>query len=494
MYLRFVPLKQTSYALEQVATDPKTGEVAMVVMTAHLNPLGDHWYAMHWLSHDHSQQGYTLIRIEGNAIRLVQPAGQSSQIALIATRLGGIATAGTDGINLDKMSEKTVLDLLSKARDLEGYSYRTFELAEKGYPFGIRASAFNSLIAPVMHLKPADFGGSAGLARYHRYFYALAEEGHGAGYYGLARLASNGWGRVRDEAYADAMAAKAVEAGVGAAHAIRGFVRMFGQTTPYDNKAAVEHFRLAIKAGENRAYAYLGLAYYHGYGVDPDLTEARRLYQRGAEQGDPLALIQLADMMIAEPGRGTNKAQIIALLEKAAAHENLHAIFRLAEVYEWESDTWEKAAMWMRRAAHGGHAEAQSSYGQMLDMGIGIAENKEEARRWIRLAASNGSETAAGEMTQQAWKPLIKLPANGPQAELYSYEMQDWGVPTDARDRPGYHERPQTPLSAPGARTITTTQLATLSDSDSGLTMIDVSRTGQHGRIPGALIMPEAGH
>ncbi|WCL52570.1 rhodanese-like domain-containing protein [Gimibacter soli] len=494
LYLRFVPVGKTSYALEQVATDPKSGDAAMTVLTAHLNPLGGDWYALHWVSHDRTSQGYNLLHVGKDLLRVVVPAGAMQRIAETAATYGGKAEVAGSDIGISGMEERQVLALLGVAKNFAGYSFRNFRHAD-AYPADVASKAYASIVEPVMRLKPADFGGSAGLYRMTRYFFALAEEERAVGYYALARFAASGWGLTRDEAFADDMAAKAVAGGVAQATTVRGYLRLFGRTTPADYPAAVDFLRAGMAAGESRAPAYLGFAYRNELGVDYDEAEAIRLYEAGAARADPFALTERADMMIADPGRSRNKARIIELLERAAAHDSLHAMYMLGEVYEWEPETWPKAVGWYRRAAFGGHAEAQAAYGRMLDMGIGGTPDPAAARHWIRLAAVGGSETAADEMVLNDWSPLVTMPGAGAvPPKLHLYELQDWGVPADARDKPDYRESPQTPLVAPGARTIATYQLKALIDEGGRPLLIDVNRTAQHGRMPGAVIKPDLGY
>ena len=53
-----------------------------------------------------------------------------------------------------------------------------------------------------------------------------------------------------------------------------------------------------------------------------------------------------------------------------------------------------EAANWFKQAAEGGHPEAQSNYGAMLDNGRGVAKDSQEAIVWFTKAAQNGQVAA----------------------------------------------------------------------------------------------------
>jgi hypothetical protein len=49
-----------------------------------------------------------------------------------------------------------------------------------------------------------------------------------------------------------------------------------------------------------------------------------------------------------------------------------------------------EAALWFRKAADQGHAEAKFSLGNMFHEGRGVAQNIVEGTRWFRKAADQG--------------------------------------------------------------------------------------------------------
>jgi uncharacterized protein len=168
--------------------------------------------------------------------------------------------------------------------------------------------------------------------------------------------------------------------------------------TAFQKADYVKALRLArplAEAGDPRAEAILGLAYYRGRGVPHDDSEAAKWFRLAADKGDAIAGFTLGVMY----GEGRGVPQDYA-----------------------------EAARWYRRAAEGGDAQAQYNLGLAYARGEGVTQNAVEAHMWFNLAAARfpandarnraavkNRDTVAGEMSSdqlaeaqkraREWKP-----------------------------------------------------------------------------------------
>jgi TPR repeat protein len=133
--------------------------------------------------------------------------------------------------------------------------------------------------------------------------------------------------------------------------------------TPRNDAKAVALFEKAAAAGHARAQLNLGILYFRGQGVAPDLVQARAWLEQAAAGGDPQALYAL--------GRALSETR-----GQAAADP-----LRAADLY--------------RRAAEKGHVLAGLRYGLALSEGSGIRRDPAAAQRWLVQAQESGVPEAA---------------------------------------------------------------------------------------------------
>ena len=93
-------------------------------------------------------------------------------------------------------------------------------------------------------------------------------------------------------------------------------------------------------------------------------AEAVQWYRKSAEQGNPLAQVQLG--------------------------------VRYAEGHDVPKDDVE-AARWYRKAAEQGDGDGQSLLGTEYSVGVGVSKDYVQAYMWLNLAAGSGDNTAAKE-------------------------------------------------------------------------------------------------
>ncbi len=135
--------------------------------------------------------------------------------------------------------------------------------------------------------------------------------------------------------------------------------------------ALARDVKLARHWLETAAAAHLGLLfesdafgapdpaamYREGRGVAKDFIQAKKWFLLAAEQGEPLAWVNLG--LMAEQGQGGPKDEAVA-------------------------------QTWFQKAAEGGDKFAQNNLGVLLRDGIGVERNYSEAITWFKRSAAQG--------------------------------------------------------------------------------------------------------
>jgi TPR repeat protein len=131
-----------------------------------------------------------------------------------------------------------------------------------------------------------------------------------------------------------------------------------------------------------------------------DRAEVIALLKKAALQGDPDGAFELA--RVAENGVvEMSDEEISKLLLDAAEKDHAGAQFAVAERYArgagFDEDL-ETAVSWYRRSAEQGYAPAQEAMGVMFQAGRGVYPSPAEAVRWYRLAADQGRPAAQNQL------------------------------------------------------------------------------------------------
>ncbi|MGF1527888.1 MAG: tetratricopeptide repeat protein [Candidatus Competibacterales bacterium] len=129
-------------------------------------------------------------------------------------------------------------------------------------------------------------------------------------------------------------------------------------------REAFEAWLVLAQKGNSQGILNVAHMYQAGEGVERDPTQALYWYQRGANQGDPLALYQLA--LAHEKGLGTpaDQAKAREYLQLAAEAGATSAQGRLGREY-FLAGEGDEARYWLRRAAEGGDAEALANLARL---------------------------------------------------------------------------------------------------------------------------------
>lgn len=156
------------------------------------------------------------------------------------------------------------------------------------------------------------------------------------------------------------------------------------------------------KAAPSNAKAAYALGVYYSRKADPaDPAEALRWYKVAAEAGIPPAQHALAEMYLHGESAEQDSEEGRRLLELAAEAGLTPAMDDLIRLYREADSPYrnaEKAFRWMLRAAEEG-SPLSSFYavelGRAYELGEGIAENFDEARRWYTHATNQREKQGA---------------------------------------------------------------------------------------------------
>lgn len=156
---------------------------------------------------------------------------------------------------------------------------------------------------------------------------------------------------------------------------------------------ALAAWRKASDKGSTSAMVELGVAYGNGTGVARDEAQARRLFERAAEAGNPRGVSNLAAL---SGGAGSDPVRARQLLAKSA-ETNAEAQYQLgmmlSEGIGGAKDDVAARALFEKAAAQN-HAGALERMGAFAQSGRGGASNKDAAKAYYEKAAALGDEDA----------------------------------------------------------------------------------------------------
>ena len=159
---------------------------------------------------------------------------------------------------------------------------------------------------------------------------------------------------------------------------------------------AMAAWRRAADKGSTSAMVELGVLYGTGTGVTKDEVQARKLFERAAEAGNPRGVSNLAALSSATGG-STDPARARALLAKAA-ETNAEAQYQLGlmladGVGGAKDDTGARTLF--EKAAAQNHPGALERLGAFAEEGRGGAKDRDAAKGYYQRASALGDEDAA---------------------------------------------------------------------------------------------------
>ncbi len=166
----------------------------------------------------------------------------------------------------------------------------------------------------------------------------------------------------------------------------------------------------AAKGGDPLAFYEIGARYTEGRGVNEDLAEAAKWYQRAADAGVVPAEYRLASMYEKGSGLARDAAKAKALYLKAAGHGNASAMHNLAVMLASGRDgspDFAEATKWFAKAAELGIRDSQFNLAVLYARGNGVPQDLEASYKWFSAAAREGDMDAAAKRDDvaKAMKP-----------------------------------------------------------------------------------------
>ncbi|HEY6254315.1 MAG TPA: tetratricopeptide repeat protein [Xanthobacteraceae bacterium] len=159
---------------------------------------------------------------------------------------------------------------------------------------------------------------------------------------------------------------------------------------------AIAAYRKAIDKGSSAAMVELGVLLATGSGVAKDEAQARTLFERAAEAGNPRGTVNLMALS-GGGGAPADPAKARALLAKAAATNSAEAQYQLgmmtAEGIGGPKDDVAARALFEKAAAQG-HAGALERMGAFAQGGRGGPQDASAAKAYYEKAAALGNEDA----------------------------------------------------------------------------------------------------
>ncbi|KAJ7490026.1 hypothetical protein B0H11DRAFT_1719561 [Mycena galericulata] len=244
---------------------------------------------------------------------------------------------------------------------------------------------------------------------YHLYLQA-AKQNHAAGSYRVAVCNEIGAGTRREPSRAASFYRKAASLGDTPAMYKLGMILLHGSLGEQKNpREAINWLRRAAEqADEENPHALheLGLLHEVGEHVPQDPLASKNLFTRAAHLGYTQSQFKLGQCY--EYGALTcpmDPRRSIAWYTKAAEQGDSEAELALSGWYLTGSENVLKqsdseAYLWARRAANKGLSKAEYAVGYYAEVGIGIKQDIEFAKRWYMRAAAQGNKRAMNRLTE----------------------------------------------------------------------------------------------
>lgn len=175
---------------------------------------------------------------------------------------------------------------------------------------------------------------------------------------------------------------------------------------------AISAYRKAAERGSTSAMVELGVMYGTGTGVAKDEAQARKLFERAAENGNPRAVSNLAALPNSAGGdTPSDPAKARAMLAKAAEKDSAEAQYQLglmvAEGVGGDKDDGAARALFEKAAAKN-HPGALERMGAFAQSGRGGPQDTSAAKEYYEKAAALGNEDAKAALKRMQCRYAIK--------------------------------------------------------------------------------------
>jgi TPR repeat protein len=234
--------------------------------------------------------------------------------------------------------------------------------------------------------------------------YLTAAEGKvGAAAAALARFEAEGRGG-SGNAYPKARqwAEKALAYGDPEGHYWLGWLDAMGHDGPRNLASALDHFRKGSEAGNAACTYRLGLAYREGEGVPADAAQAQVWFTRAADQGHPESSFALAKILLADGQAEAALGRLRTAAEGGLVKAQVQLAACLTEGLGGPEDL-ASARRWLEKAA--AHHDGEAYY-RLAMMDLDELRTKAQAEavlERLRLAAAEGHPESAELL--RLWRP-----------------------------------------------------------------------------------------
>jgi TPR repeat protein len=173
---------------------------------------------------------------------------------------------------------------------------------------------------------------------------------------------------------------------------------------------AISTYRKAADKGSTAAMVELGVLFGTGTGVRKDEAEARKLFERAAEAGNPRGVTNLAALSNTG-GTPADPAKSRAMLIRAAEKNSPEAQYQLGLMFEdgvgGPKDDVAARSLFEKAAAQN-HAGALERMGEFAQKGRGGPQDSDSAKAYYERAAALGNEEAKDALKRLQCRWVIK--------------------------------------------------------------------------------------
>ena len=172
----------------------------------------------------------------------------------------------------------------------------------------------------------------------------------------------------------------------------------FFRTFPKEKNVpiAVLLLKEAWSLGCTDALLYLSSTYLKGKGIQKDAAKGMHYLELATEAGNLRASIDYAEHLWKGADIDKDIPHAVAILKRL---NDSNAFFMLGEIFR-ENMEYEKAFEYYLKGAEGNHVYAQYSVALAFATGQGIKRDMQEAKRWLRSAASLGHGEARHKLEE----------------------------------------------------------------------------------------------
>ncbi len=186
---------------------------------------------------------------------------------------------------------------------------------------------------------------------------------------------------------------------------------------------ALDLFRRGAQQGHPLAMYNLALHYRDGVGLLRDDGQASEWFARAAGAGLVSAMVEYGRMLdrgSGQPDSKPNRRRAIEWLQRAADTGSLRAMYYLGRIYDHgQGRDLLLALLWYGRAAEAGYSDAQVRVAQIVEKGEGLANPQPEiAERYWRFAANHGDPFAQVQFADKLRSGLLMVKEEYGQGEV----------------------------------------------------------------------------